>query len=230
MKIAYKMFHLGNNPDREGCLESAHKAFAAIDEFDTPTISIFNKEELVEFLNNNKEFNLDFNGYSLDNIQGWRFGEIGIWASNLTAWRNFLKSDYDYLILMEDDLRCEPLLLDNIKKYIREAPQYFDAFHMFCPNDQVPKYHSGLDVSENICHAFQDWSSACYVIQKNTISNMINLADKGIYLPLDWFMFRQQNIFNVYTLKPDLDRYCKTLQIESTFQTKQDRILLNGIF
>jgi GR25 family glycosyltransferase involved in LPS biosynthesis len=224
------MFHVDGNDSRKKNVDIAHKVFRDLDYFDTPTYKISNNIDLIEFTRNNKSFYFDPNGYNLDNKQGWRYGELGIWASNWTAWNKFYDSDYDYLILMEDDLVCQEGLPKNIVNYIKETPDNFDSLFIFVPKDQMHKHDSAKDISVNITKAYQDWSCACYVINKKTIKDMIDVANGGFSLPLDWFMFRQQNIFNVYSVKPGSNQACKTEEVESTFQNKQEREIIDGIF
>ena len=186
-------------------------------------------EDYKNFYKNNPKFNINHNGYNLHNEQGWRYGEIGIWASNWSAWNNFLNSDYDYLILMEDDLVCEHNLPQTIESYIKECPKDFHALYINVPGDQLDKYNSNYSFTDNISKAYQDWSCACYIIQKSTISDMISFANTGISLPLDWFMFRQQHLFKIYSVKPESYKACITKHIESTFQNKQERKIINGV-
>ena len=114
-------------------------------------------------------------------------------------------------------------------RYIKQLPKNFDAFHAFCPADQNNRYSPSLDITDEICLSYQDWSAACYIVSRTGAQKMIHRASIGINLPLDWFMFRQKNLFDVFTLKPDADRICDISNIESTFQTKEDRKPLNGI-
>ena len=51
-----------------------------------------------------------------------------------------LRSDYDYLILMEDDLMCNENLPELISKYIEECPKDFHCLYIFIPEDQHHKY------------------------------------------------------------------------------------------
>lgn len=230
MKLAYKMFHIHGNETREHNYEKVKEIFSDFDQLETPTIRISDQDSLLKFVIDNPKFKFDPSGYSLHGEQGWRYGELGIWASNWTAWNKFSQSDYDYLVLMEDDLLCNYDLPETIIKYINECPDNFDALYIFSPKDQHYKYHEPQSVSENLSYAYQDWSCACYVIQKKTINYMIEVANKGFDLPLDWFMFRQQNIFNVFSTKPNVYTACTTEKIESTFQTTQKREIINGIF
>lgn len=229
MKIAYNMFHIEADSARQKNLDLAHKFLSEFEYFETPTYKISNNIDLIQFMRTNKDFYFDPNGYNLDNKQGWRYGELGIWASNWNAWNSFANSDYDYLVLMEDDLVCNEALPAIIKKYIQECPENFDALHIFVPADQMHKHDASKDISTNITRAYQDWSCACYIIQKSTIQDMIDVANGGLSLPLDWFMFRQQNIFNVYSVKPGSYQACKTESVDSTFQTTQEREIINGL-
>jgi GR25 family glycosyltransferase involved in LPS biosynthesis len=230
MNIAYKLFHLPRDHERNKLVENVHSnLLKSIKILDTDTIKISSYDEYTAFREQYPDFNIDPNGYNLDNKQGWRYGEVGIWASNWLAWKNFIESDYDYLILMEDDIVLYDDFLIYIKEYLKELPENFDAFHVFSPEDQNDKYNTGLDISENICSSYQDWSCACYIINKSGAKKMIQLASKGIYLPLDWFMFRQKHALSIYTIKPMVDKICIIINIQSTFQTKEDRKILNGI-
>jgi GR25 family glycosyltransferase involved in LPS biosynthesis len=230
MKFAYKLFHLPKDHSRNKLVETAHSSLLSQAKyFDAPTIKISSIKEYLDFYKENPDFNVDPLGYNLDNIQGWKFGEVGIWASNWKAWKLFIESDYDYLILLEDDIKIYDSFMELLSKYISELPEDWDAFHFFSPADQHYKYSSTMDVSENTCHAYQDWSCACYIVSKKGAQRMIDLSSRGIRLPLDWFMFRQQNLLKVYTVKPGAASGCITVEVESTFQEEQKREVLNGI-
>lgn len=230
MNIAYKLFHLPRDHDRNKLVENVHSnLLKSIKILDTDTIKISSYDDYIKFKDEHPDFNIDINGYNLDNKQGWRYGEIGIWASNWLAWKNFINSDYDYLILMEDDIILNDNFLIELQNYMRQLPKDFDAFHAFCPADQNHKYNFSLDVSDEICSSYQDWSAACYIVSRTGAQRMIYFSSTGINLPLDWFMFRQKNLLKIFTLKPDAKRICDILPIESTFQTKEDRKILNGI-
>jgi GR25 family glycosyltransferase involved in LPS biosynthesis len=230
MNISYKLFHLPRDHQRNKLVENVHSnLLKSIKIFDTDTIRISSYNEYIKFKKQYPDFNIDINGYNLDNKQGWRYGEVGIWASNWLAWKNFIDSNYDYLILMEDDIVLYHNFLDSIKIFLSELPEQFDALHVFYPESEKNKYNTELNISKSICLSYQDWSCACYIINKSGAKKMIELASKGIYLPLDWFMFRQKHLLNIYTIKPTINEICTVMNVQSTFQTKEDRKILNGI-
>lgn len=227
MKFAHKIFHIDSNEERSHHVKSLNDYMTMYSKLlQTPTIKISNKEEYDLFLSNNPTFQPDPYGYSLHGEQGWRFGEIGIWASNWTAWNNFLKTDADYLILMEDDIVENSSFMEIIINYIQQLPENWEAFHAFSPADQFGKYNSTHDIgSDDVCVAYQDWSCLCYVITKKAAERMIAYSS-NFNLPLDWYMFRQKHIFNVYTIKPSSEFPCTLLPTESTFQTTQKREII----
>jgi GR25 family glycosyltransferase involved in LPS biosynthesis len=230
MNIAYKLFHLPRDHARNKAVENVHSYLLKnIKILNSDTIKISSYSDYIKFVEENPDFNVDPTGYNLDNKQGWRYGEVGIWASNWLAWKSFIESEYDYLILMEDDIVLYENFLPELERYMKQLPENFDAFHAFCPSDQNHKYDASMDSSDEVCSSYQDWSAACYVVSRSGAQKMIYFASRGIRLPLDWFMFRQKNLLSVYTLKPEAKRICDILTIDSTFQTKEDRRIINGI-
>jgi len=230
MKILHKIFHIEENNNRSELVNSMNDYLYSYSKvLDTPTIKISNQKEYELFIKDNPSFIPDQNGYSLNGEQGWRYGEIGIWASNWTAWNNFLKSDADYLILMEDDIVYSDRFIDITIDYMKQIPENWDVFHAFSPADQFDKYNSSHDIGANdVCRSYQDWSCLCYVITREGAQKLVDNS-KRFNLPLDWYMFRQKNIFNTYTIKPSSEFPCTLFPTESTFQTKQKREILNGI-
>lgn len=232
MKLSHKIFHLEKDTERKKLVEEANNYFNLFSqELDTPTISISREEEILEFVRVNPDFKLNKEGYSLHGQQGWKLGEIGIWASNWTAWKNFLNSDSDYLILMEDDIVVDTDFKYFLTDYINQLPEDWDVLHMFAPADQFHKYSPQIhDISKkSVCIAYQDWSCLCYIINKKSAQKMI---EKSIMsnLPLDWYMFRQHHTFNVYSIKPTEKIPCTLAALSSTFQGTQERRIINGIF
>lgn len=230
MKFVHKVFHLDGDESRDSAVRSINEYMSSYSKLlVTPTIRISNKEQYDAFLELNPNFVPDPYGYSLHGEQGWRFGEIGIWASNWTAWHNFLKSDADYLILMEDDITHNSGFMEIIINYMSELPEGWEVFHAFSPADQFGKYRESHDFgADDVCVAYQDWSCLCYIITKDAASKMIDKSNM-FNLPLDWYMFRQHHLFKTYTIKPSSEFPCTLLPTESTFQTKQKREIINGI-
>jgi GR25 family glycosyltransferase involved in LPS biosynthesis len=230
MKFTHKVFHIENQNDRDHLVDSINEYLMEHStELDTPTFKISSNDEYLDFIKDNLDFVVDPNGYSLNGEQGWRYGEIGIWASNRTAWKNFLETDSDYLILMEDDIVYSKKFIDILKDSISQITVDLDILHLFAPEDQFYKYNHNHDFgSKDVCYTYQDWSCLCYIVTRQGAKKLIESSSR-INLPLDWHMFRQTNLFNIFTLKPESSVACSLFPIESTFQTKQKREILHGI-
>ena len=230
MKFTHKVFHIEGNNLRSDLVKSINDYLYSYSKtLITPTVKISCKEDYDVFTKDNPGFIPDLNGYNINGEQGWRFGEIGIWASNWTAWHNFLKSDAEYLILMEDDIAYGNGMMDMIINYMSQLPDGWEIFHPFSPADQFGKYNSSHNIGvDDVCRSYQDWSCLCYIITRDAAQKMINYSNR-FKLPLDWYMFRQTDLFSVYTLKPSSEFPCTLFPTESTFQTTQKREVINGI-
>jgi GR25 family glycosyltransferase involved in LPS biosynthesis len=229
--ICFKIFHVDSNSERDQLFSDLRSYLInKIDELDTPTNIISNDSDVKNFISDNLDFNLYLNGYNLDNIQGWRYGEIGILSSNFYAWKNFINSDYDLLILMEDDIRYDDEFYEKLNLCINDLPDDWDIFSFYVPESEYNKFHLSMAVSPVLSRSYQDWSMLCYVINKKGAQKLIDSVKNPVFLPLDWHIYRQTHLFNVYSVRPDFISGCSLAAVESTFQNIQNRRVLNGIF
>ena len=225
MKFTHKIFHLDKDINRNHLYLSMNQYMNNYSqELDSPTISISNQEELNSFYASNPTIKFYNDGYEFNNEIGWRYGELGIWASNITAYKNFLKSDSDYLILMEDDIVYKDGFFSNLVDYLNQLPEDWDVFFYYAPQNKIPSEIYSDD--KDVCRAYQDWSCLCYVINRVTAKIVVDdVSNNQISLPIDYY-FLKQNKYNCYTVKPNSKFYCEIADIESTFQTKQQRKVL----
>jgi len=227
MILSHKIFHLKDAVEREEYFNNINSYLNNYSqELNSKSIKISNDEELNEFVKNNPDFNLNLNGYNLDNIQGWRYGEIGVWASNFLAWKKFLTTQSDYAILMEDDILFEENFIPLLKEYMEELPPNWDAFFFAVPSGQFHKYGSHLEIGKkNICKVYQDHWMLCYVLSRQGAEKALNIVSNGVNLPLDWFFFRQKHIFNSYSIKPEVKSAVSGSPTETTFQNQERKIM-----
>lgn len=220
--ITYKIFHLEGYGDSA---ELRSKLFNRIDSYlydyfprlDCPTVLISNEEEYDKF---NSSHNL------LNPKTGFKWGELGVWASNLLAMENFLKTDHKYLMLMEDDINFEPGLIDNLFRYMKQLPEDWDMFSYFVHPNQFSRFDGDQNES-GVVKSYQDWSMLCYLITRKMAEKMLRDTKEGIAEPIDWYMFRHPERYNMYTLAPNAFRPVSLYEISSTFQQKEDRILID---
>ena len=149
-------------------------------------------------------------------------GVVGIWASNYLAYKEFLKTEYDYLVVFEDDAVLSKNIKNVLDKYSNELPSNWDFFSFFVPDDSLFAYNSvNHDIGkDNICVSYQQWSCAGYMVSKQGAQKAIlDIESRGINAPIDWYIFNfrmkpeeSQMRFNTYTVKPRSYRPIKLIQ------------------
>lgn len=226
-KICFKIFHDEKNtkiPVRKKLVKRAKEQLLQnFEEIDTPTIVMKNTDDIQAFYKKSK-LKIYPKGFE-DN--GWKPGELGIWASNYTAWNNFYNSKYDHLILMEDDIQLSGNFNKSIYKYIDELPDDWDVFTVYIPRTGNVRYKSNykdlMIGKENICKVYQSWSCLCYIVSKSGAEKMIKDVKNPVSRPIDHYLFYHSKL-NVYSIKMEKGNICEIYKTESTVQKvdKQD--------
>jgi hypothetical protein len=148
-------------------------------------------------------------------------GVIGVWASTYLAYKSFLKSDKNVLLLFEDDI----ILSSNFKNiatlYMGELIPIWDFFSFFVPDDSLFAYNQNdHDIGEEyVCKSYQQWSCAGYAVSRRGAEKAIaDIESRGINCPIDWYIFNfrmkqeeNQMRFNTFTVKPQVYRPIKFL-------------------
>jgi len=139
-------------------------------------------------------------------------GVVGVWASNYKAYKKFLESDYDTLILFEDDITISKNFQLVIEIYMRQLPVDWDFFSFFVPDDSLFAYNEDTHTigAENVCISYQQWSCAGYMVSREGARKAVeDIESRGINCPVDWYIFNfrmkkeeNQKTFYTYTLKP----------------------------
>lgn len=218
----FKIFHdenLGASAGKRNTLtEKAKQTLKKqFDEIKTPTIIIKNLEDVKLFYKESK-LKIDPLGHFGD---GWKPGELGIWASNYTAWKNFVESDYEYIILMEDDIVLNNNFNEKLIKYINELPDDWDVFTAYTPPSGNIRYRvnkQNLFINnENICKVYQSWSCLCYVVSKQGAKKLLKEVEKTVKSPIDNYLFYHDKI-NVYAIKMEKGNICEIYTSPSTVQ------------
>lgn len=227
-KICFKIFHNEENTDlmekrnilTQRAITQLEQDF---DNFDTPTIMTRSLEDIKSFYKNAK-IKVDPKGWEGN---GWKPGELGIWASNYTAWVNFSKSKYDHIILMEDDIKLSKTFSTKLDQYIEELPNDWDVFTVYIPPSGNVRYKrdgKDLDIGKpNVCKVYQSWSCLCYVVSKAGAKKLIELVKTPVSRPIDHYLF-YNNDLNVYAIKYERANICEIYPTTSTVQyaKKQD--------
>ena len=222
MKLCYKVFHIEGMGDSAAIRSELNYKINnylnnVFNELDTPTIQIMNQYQYDEF---NKTYGL------LNPTFEFKYGELGIWASNLLAMQNFLESDYDVLMLMEDDISYNENFVQLLDAYLKDMPEDWDVFSYFCHSNQFSLFNNIYN-GARIVPAYQDWSMLCYLLNKRGAKKILDsVKETGINMPIDWYIFRQPDRFKSYTLAPYAPQGCSLYETTSTFQHIDERVIL----
>jgi GR25 family glycosyltransferase involved in LPS biosynthesis len=244
--LCFKVFHIENKTYQSISrgklkkeLDSMMSTFAT--ELDTPTINIYSEYTLLSFYKNNDDISIDPKGiqvapeWDTSRYIGWRFGELGIYASNLTAWKNFLNSDFEYAILMEDDFQINDTFQGHLTEYMQELPDDWEVLSMHMNPNEDDRYNENYDIGQpNICKTYHRLSMACYVINKRFVRKALELIKTPITEPFDVYVLNEPYKFNSYSIKPGKPKGCRCLgahfAFKSTFQERETRQDLTAIF
>lgn len=217
--ITYKIFHIeGCDPTRDMLTRKMNDYLKDyFPELNTETVWISNQEEYDSF--NNK--------YGLLNPKfEFKWGELGVWASNLLAMKNFLETDHQYLLLMEDDIRFETGFVHELFRHIKKLPDGWDVFSYYVHPNQFHRY-TGSENDTGVVEAYQDWSMLCYLITRDAASKIIYNAFQGFDEPIDWHIFRHPERYKTYTITPNEYHAIELYEVKSTFQHMESKISID---
>jgi GR25 family glycosyltransferase involved in LPS biosynthesis len=145
-----------------------------------------------------------------------------VWASNYLAYKKFLETDYDTLIIFEDDILVSKNFREIVTMYMQELMPIWDFFSFFVPDDSLFAYNEvAHDLGEEYtCRSYQQWSCAGYAVSRKGAQRAVeDVESRGINCPVDWYIFNfrmkqeaDQMKFNTFTVKPGVYRPIKFLQ------------------
>jgi GR25 family glycosyltransferase involved in LPS biosynthesis len=223
--LVFNIFHVDGETDiLKKRTKLTEKATAQLlnnfKQIDTPTIIIKDKEQVKDFYSKEK-INIDPYGHKGN---GWKLGELGIWASNYSAWKNFGKSEHEMLMLMEDDIVLSKVFNEKLCKYLEELPDDWDFFTVYIPSFGNIRYKVnklGLDIGkENVCKVYQSWSCLCYVVSKSGAKKLLKEVQKPVTSPIDHWLFYNENL-NGYAIKMEKGNICDIYKMDSTVQSAE---------
>ena len=220
----FEVFHTDTgNKLRNESYDGIIKGVSFIPRLGSPTMYLNTLDKVENFVNLYPEFKVNT---VEDYCQpGETFppsaGVIGVWASNYKAYKRFLESDYDTLVLFEDDILLSANFQTVLNTYVSELPVDWDFFSFFVPDDSLFAFNSSHEIgAENVCTSYQQWSCAGYMVSKEGARKAVeDVESRGINCPVDWYIFnfrmkqeKNQQRFNTYTLKPGKYRPIRFLQ------------------
>lgn len=181
----FNVFHIANLGDdharRFACYVNLKNMLSQeYNNLDSPAIKIQNEEDYNVFKDTY---------YPLILKNGLTYGEIGLWASNLIAFDNFLKSEYDYLILFEDDAELNPRFFEIFKKHTLSLPDDFDLFALFVRGEEHVRF-TDVENKNEVVPLYQWWDTGGVLYSKKGVESILRSVDlNGIDCPIDLFFY-----------------------------------------
>jgi hypothetical protein len=221
----FEVFHTDTgNELRNKSYEGILKSMSFLPRLNSPTMYLNTADKAETFINQTPEFKV--NTVTDFCKPGETFppssGVIGVWASNYLAYKKFLESKYDTLIIFEDDIVVSRNFKNIASIYMSELMPIWDFFSFFVPDDSLFAYNeTEHNLSEEYtCKAYQQWSCAGYAVSRRGAEKAIaDVESKGINCPIDWYIFNfrmkqeeNQMRFNTFTVKPQIYKPIKFLQ------------------
>jgi GR25 family glycosyltransferase involved in LPS biosynthesis len=159
---------------------------------------------------------------------GFMKGEIGVWLSTILTLREFLKTDFEMLLILEDDVCLERDGINIINEYIQYLPKSFDFFFLYTPENQYPIYGRKkhiksylrkkyfFDDPDKMTTVYQHWSCAAYLVSRKGAKKFLKSIDREISLPVDWHILRGK--FRSFSFKPEGPKPFRLIEMTSTIQ------------
>jgi GR25 family glycosyltransferase involved in LPS biosynthesis len=161
-----------------------------------------------------------------------RLGELGIWFSQLNAWKMLMESDkFDHLIVLEDDAIPTENCAEVIKEYLAYLPEDYDMLSLWVPENQKADYYTnyvfdwdgnssalggGEDTRDGapcfridnsvLANAYQGYGGVATIYSKKGAEKFYALAKgEGLFTTSDCFLFINihRGIIKGYAPRPD---------------------------
>ena len=157
---------------------------------------------------------------------------IGCGLSHILAWREFLKTDKDHIIIFEDDVILEPNFDELYTKAMENIPRDFDILYLGCfgchsDSNFFTVIGDKLQLSSDNMKILNQYiktpkialGAHAYVISRKGAETLITQLDKKLYFHIDYCLQRLAKAKKIKT-------YVTTPRI--AYQTSTDSIELSS--
>ena len=204
MNLAYQLFHINGVSVERDDAAAVVQATLNLSSLNSPTMS--------------SETSFPFNL-----AKQFKPGEVGLWHSTIVALKNFLDSDFDALLILEDDIVLWNGFLEKSREYVERLPEHWDYFYQYVhPWQQDNNFNPACEIGdEYLCRSYQVWSNACFWVSKKGAQILLEAINKEpIDEAVDWYILKRgmTREWDVYSLRPLVKSYCHIGGFETTIQ------------
>ena len=202
-----------------------------IRDINAESIRITSQQDIFDFQKRYPEFKIKKDGITDGSGQGWRLGEIGLWASNFMAINKFLDSKYEYLLLLEDDIVLEEDFAERLVKVFFQIPEDWDVLSIYAPLRNYKNYkEEEHDIGEkDVCISYHQWATPALLFNKKSAKQLYDYMTKEIDVPVDWLFYWRKDTYPtaLYAIKPESKQLVSRYPSKTTIQI-QEREIING--
>ena len=228
--ISFQLFHLeGNDQERNDLYRKSLNFFEGrYKNLNSTTIRMSNVEDYNKFVSENPDFLVSPIGYEYPTgKRGWKFGELGLWASTFLALKKFLQTDDRYLLVAEDDIEVAATFQEHLQECLDYLNEDFDVFMFFNPNNRNGA--EGTFGPKDIGTPDQTWSTLCYVITREGAQKTLDyIAQHSISKPIDWHYLQLKDVYKTVSITKQSKRSCWIGVDRSTIQNAERQFIQNS--
>lgn len=213
MNIAYQILHIEKDITREPLVkENKFYLNKYFKDLNCKTFGIYNKKDLDNYYLGN-------HGLQIDKDVNFRYAEIGCWASHYSAWKTFYESNYDAVLIFEDDMKILEGFYEDLMLNIKFLPEGWDAFFAHVPignfSYYIPEQHN-MEGNPRICKTYQGNWLGGYLISKSGAKKLLDSAKTPMGRPVDIHIFYSPGMLNSYSIRPWSASYIQGIDLGTT--------------
>jgi hypothetical protein len=208
--IKYNIFHPKRSVDRNAAVLRNRALFNkyGIHPLNCETQDFSTFQIMNEFIKNNPSFKIRTH-HEYPAPFPHVSGVIGIWASSWVSYKALLESDAEYAILLEDDTILKEEFFKALPVIIENIPDDCDIMSFCIPDGELHKFETSRHFIDNplIGKLYQaSWAGGYIVTRSGAEKIMTWVEDHMIDMPIDWFLFTDLGIINVYNMLPYIEK------------------------
>lgn len=218
MNIAYAILHVESDIAREGLvLKNKEYLNQYSVDLNQKTYGIYNAEQLENYYSENT-------GLNINRSIGFRYAEVGCWASHHMAWKTFYESEYDAVIIFEDDIEIQNGFFEDLNEKISYLPEDWDLYFPLVSTGSYSYYKTAHYIgNKKVCKAYQgNWLGA-YLMNKSGAKKLLDNSKELVSRPVDINIFYSPGLVNCYSIMPYQKMFVNGVDLGTTIHNV-DRI------
>jgi GR25 family glycosyltransferase involved in LPS biosynthesis len=228
LRICFGVFHIENDKCDKRHVLKDQLIYEIGSTWANLEIDTYHFNSMIEAHKLAQDFGLDF-----DHVEkgkratqnGFIHGEIGLWIGIIVAVKKFLESDFDILVLFEDDIALNDDAIEVSNRYLINPPRRFEVFALYTPEEQFHIYGRKRHIwsflrkrlNDNLqrpTRIYQDHCTSAIAISRYGGEKLLASIESGIKLRVDRHLFKTK--FRAYSFKPNGPKPFSMADLDST--------------